>query len=56
MLNNNHSLHGQYILKKNMTVTQEHNKEWIGNYIMEHGNELNIGKLDTYAQNKMNEI
>ena len=43
----------QYILKKNMTVTQEYNKEGIGNYIMEHTNELNIGKLNTNAQNNM---
>ena len=56
MLNNNHSSHVQYILKKIMTVTQEHKTEWIGNYIKEHTNELNIGKLDTYAQNNMNEI
>ena len=53
MLNNNHSSHVQYILKKKMTVTQEHMKEWTGNYIMEYRNELNISKLDTYAQNNM---
>ena len=46
---NNLSSHVQYILKKNMTVTQEHNEAGIGNYIMEHINELNIGKLNTYA-------
>ena len=56
MFNNNHSSHVQYILKKNMTVTQEYNKELIGNFIKEHTNELNICKLNTYAQNNMNEI
>ena len=43
----------QYILNNNMRVTQEHKKEWIGNYIMEHRIELNIVKLDTYVQNNM---